>query len=201
MAAEKINVFVCVAVWVCLSVGVGYWINENSIKWRDCSVMWSQTQEIWCGVITRLLLESEGCWFLFDAPPISICQKWVGIFLYSKSIREWSDMLLSRTSGQTFACDRHLDVLNVFFLFSFHVWLTITNTNYQLPRCVIIRSTGHSSFMKTKSLRSALKIHTISLVYGGKKESMQCLRNNLILADLWGAAYCVWLGQHVFEFF
>jgi len=22
-----------------LSVGVGYWINENSIKWSDCSVM------------------------------------------------------------------------------------------------------------------------------------------------------------------
>lgn len=155
------NVFVYATVRVCLSVGVGYWINENSIKWRGCSVMWSQTQEIWWGVITRLLLEREGCWFLFDAPPISICQKWVRSYiLHSKSIQEWLDMLLSRTSGQMFTCDRHLDVLNVFFLFSFHVWLTLTNTNYQLPWCVIIRSTGNSPFMKTKSLRSVLKIHT-----------------------------------------
>lgn len=103
-------IFVCVAVRVCLSVGVGYWINENSIKWRDCSVMWSQTEEICWGVITRLLLEGKGCWFsLMPHRSASVRSEWA-YSLYSKSIREWSDMLLSWTSGQKFAFERRVDV-------------------------------------------------------------------------------------------
>lgn len=171
--------FVCAAVRVCvLSVGVGYWINENSIKWSDCSVMWSQTQEIWWGVI-RLLLESKGCCF-------SLMHIWA-YSLCSKSIREWSDMLLSRTSGQTCVCDRRLDIL---FLFLPCVWLTLTNTNYQLHWCVIIGSKRNTSLMKTRVFEICLsaKIYTASLVNGGKKASVH---NNLILADLRRSAFFV----------
>lgn len=192
------NVFVCAAVWVCLSVGVGYWINENSIKWRDCSVMWSQTQEIlvWrdntTAVGKREMLVSLWCPTDQHLSEVSghipILKEHTGVTGYAFIKNLGADVCLR----QTLRCR----LLNVFFLFSFHVWLTLTNTNYQLPWCVIIRSTGNSTFMKTKHLRSALKILTTSSVYGGKKESMQCLHNNLIVADLWGAA-CVWLGQHV----